>query len=77
MGPPSSGGTTVLEALNILAGLQRRGVGSTAAPSCYHYLEASRLAYADRNAYLGDPSFVDDPGRGPALRRLRRRRAPR
>jgi len=30
----------------------------------FHYLEASRLAYADRNKYLGDPSFVRNPVEG-------------
>ncbi|MEU4571723.1 gamma-glutamyltransferase family protein [Nonomuraea sp. NPDC023979] len=46
MAPPSSGGSTVGEALNILDALPRVGV--------HEYLEASRLAFADRNAYVGD-----------------------
>src|SRR4051794_12062689 len=65
MGPPSSGGTTVFEALNIMQDFSRRGVafkGTTG--TLYHYLEASRLAYADRNKYLGDPSFVRNPVEG-------------
>ncbi|MFG1616497.1 gamma-glutamyltransferase [Nonomuraea wenchangensis] len=46
MAPPSSGGSTVGEALNILQALPHVGV--------HEYLEASRLAFADRNAYVGD-----------------------
>src|SRR3954469_19460595 len=65
MGPPSSGGTTVEEALNILQDFQRRGVAFNGRVDLlYHYLEASRLAYADRNAYIGDPSFVNNPVAG-------------
>lgn len=47
MAPPSSGGTTVGEALNILESLPSVGL--------HEYLEASALAFADRNAYIGDP----------------------
>ncbi|MEU6997168.1 gamma-glutamyltransferase family protein [Nonomuraea sp. NPDC046570] len=47
MAPPSSGGSTVGEALNILEALPKVGL--------HEYLEASRLAFADRNAYVGDP----------------------
>ena len=62
MGPPSSGATTIAETLNILQDFSRRGVafkGRTG--TVYNYLEASRLAYADRNRYIGDPSFVRNP----------------
>ena len=62
MAPPSSGGSTVGEALNILEGYKRLGRDRT--QSLHRYLEASRLAYADRNAYLADPAFVDVPLRG-------------
>jgi gamma-glutamyltranspeptidase/glutathione hydrolase len=59
MAPPSSGGTTVLEILNILEAF---GAPATAASEELHrYLEASRLAFADRLKYLGDPRFVDVP----------------
>jgi gamma-glutamyltranspeptidase/glutathione hydrolase len=62
MGPPSSGGSTVGEALNILEGY--RDFGQDRVKSLHRYLEASKLAYADRNAYLADPAFFDVPLRG-------------
>jgi gamma-glutamyltranspeptidase/glutathione hydrolase len=62
MGPPSSGGSTVLEALNILQDFSRRAKpAGSRTEALYRYLEASRLAYADRNKYLGDPAFVHNP----------------
>ena len=60
MAPPSSGGTTVGEALNILEQIP----GYQAAPEpdkLYAFLEASRLAFADRGGYLGDPAFTPVP----------------
>ena len=58
MGPPSSGGSTIGEALNILEGFP---ASSDAALTHHRYLEASKLAFADRGAYLGDPDFVKVP----------------
>jgi gamma-glutamyltranspeptidase/glutathione hydrolase len=62
MGPPSSGGTTVGEALNILEGFDLGD--EPRADALHHYLEASRYAYADRNRWVGDPAYVDVPTRG-------------
>ncbi|AWB93077.1 gamma-glutamyltransferase [Aeromicrobium chenweiae] len=62
MAPSSSGGTSVGEALNILEN-HRLGGGSRTARSLHLYLEASARAFADRNAYVGDPAFVDVPTR--------------
>jgi gamma-glutamyltranspeptidase / glutathione hydrolase len=59
MGPPSSGGSTVGEALNILAGFDLSGPDRVLA--LHRYLEASRLAFADRNRWVGDPDFVSVP----------------
>ncbi len=59
MGPPSSGGSTVGEALNILEGYRPLGTDRTQA--LHRFLEASRYAFADRNKYLGDPDFVNVP----------------
>jgi gamma-glutamyltranspeptidase/glutathione hydrolase len=61
MGPPSSGGSTVGEALNILEGFPRN---EPRVDKLHHYLEASKLAYADRNEFVADPDFEDVPLRG-------------
>jgi gamma-glutamyltranspeptidase/glutathione hydrolase len=59
MGPPSSGGSTVGEALNILEGYD---LARMTREQAFHYvLEASRYSFADRNAYLADPGYVDVP----------------
>jgi gamma-glutamyltranspeptidase/glutathione hydrolase len=60
MGPPSSGGSTVLEALNILEGFPAADETET----FHRYIEASRYAFADRNAYVADPAYFDVPLRG-------------
>jgi gamma-glutamyltranspeptidase/glutathione hydrolase len=59
MGPPSSGGSTVGEALDILEGFDMSTPDRALA--LHRYLEASKLAYADRNRFIGDPAFVDVP----------------
>ena len=60
MGPPSSGGSTVGEALNIFEGYQ--GLSAATRERALHLmLEASRYTFADRNAYLADPDFFDVP----------------
>ena len=59
MAPPSSGGSTVGEALNIL---ERSDLAALDRSEALHrYLEATALAFADRNRYVGDPAFVDVP----------------
>ncbi|GAA1275960.1 gamma-glutamyltransferase [Kitasatospora nipponensis] len=59
--PSSSGGTTVGEALNILSGSDLGALDST---QYYHrFLEASRIAFADRGRWVGDPRFEDVPTR--------------
>src|SRR3989442_1343641 len=60
MPPPSSGGVTMGEILNILEGYDTLPAFGTAA---YLHLvtEATRRAFIDRNHWLGDPDFVDMP----------------
>ncbi len=59
MAPSSSGGTTTGEALNILSNFELSKL--TRVQALHHYLEATRLAFADRNRYIGDPAFVQVP----------------
>jgi gamma-glutamyltranspeptidase / glutathione hydrolase len=62
MGPPSSGGSTVGEALNILEGYPLSTMTREAA--LHYFLEASRYSFADRGAYLADPAYFDVPLNG-------------
>lgn len=64
MGPPSSGGISVLM---ILKQLERFDMGALgrANPVAWHLIaESERLAYADRDMYIGDPDFVQVPVKG-------------
>jgi len=64
--PPSSGGATLCEMLNVLSGWpQFPGYAFHSVRSVHDMVEAMRFAYADRNTFLGDPDFVHNP-----LRRL-------
>jgi gamma-glutamyltranspeptidase/glutathione hydrolase len=59
MAPSSSGGSTVGEALNILDTFDL--AAQSRVQALHHYLEASRLAFADRNRYVGDPRYTAVP----------------
>lgn len=59
MAPSSSGGTTVGESLNILENFEPSA--DDPGQALHLYLEATAHAFADRNAYVGDPAFVDVP----------------
>src|SRR5436305_1990346 len=59
MAPSSSGGSTVGEALEILSNFDLGAESQVQA--LHHYLEATRLAFADRNRYVGDPAYVQVP----------------
>ncbi len=61
MAPSSSGGTTVGEALNILENYKLDPADT--ARALHLYFEASALAFADRGAYVGDPTYVDVPAK--------------
>ncbi|AMW13902.1 gamma-glutamyltransferase [Streptomyces qaidamensis] len=59
MAPSSSGGTTVGEALNIL---ERTDLSKASKARYLHrFIEASRIAFADRGRWVGDPAFEDVP----------------
>jgi len=59
--PPSSGGATICEILNILEGYDLAESGFHSARSVRLMVEAMRQGYRDRNTYLGDPAFVMNP----------------
>jgi gamma-glutamyltranspeptidase/glutathione hydrolase len=64
MGPPSSGGIAVLQILGMLQRFPSGALTPGTVSGAHLFAEASRLAYADRAQYLGDPAFVDVPVRG-------------
>ena len=59
--PPSSGGVVICEILNILDGYPMAKLGWGSAQAIHYEIEAMRHAYVDRNNFLGDPDFVDNP----------------
>mgnify|MGYP001178854301 CR=1 FL=1 len=60
MPPVSSGGTAVIQMLNILEGYDLAASGAGSAATTHLLIEAMRRVYADRARYLGDPSFNPD-----------------
>ena len=61
MGPPSSGGITVLQILGILNNFELSS-NNPNDPEVWHlFLEASKLAYTDRGYYIADDDFIDVP----------------
>jgi gamma-glutamyltranspeptidase/glutathione hydrolase len=59
--PPSSGGATLCEILNVLEGYDMAAMGFHSARALHVMIETMRNAYADRNNFLGDPEFVHNP----------------
>ena len=59
--PPSSGGTVLIESLNILEGYDLAKLGNGSAHSIHFITEAFRRAFFDRAEFLGDPDFAKIP----------------
>ena len=59
--PTSSGGTAIIEILNILEGFDVASLGFGTAEGAHLLAEAMKIAFADRFEYLGDPAFVEVP----------------
>ena len=64
MSPPSSGGTHIVQILNILEDYPIGEWGHNSANTIHHMAEAMKLAYAARSEYLGDTDFVAVPLEG-------------
>jgi len=61
MPPPSSGGIAVLQIIGLLERADIRGVPPLSVEAVHRFSEAGRLAYADRELFVGDPAFIDMP----------------
>lgn len=61
MPPPSSGGIAVLQILGLVERADVRGLAPLSADAVHRFSEAGRLAYADRELFVGDPAFIDIP----------------
>jgi gamma-glutamyltranspeptidase/glutathione hydrolase len=59
--PPPGGGTTLCQMLNILEGYPLKKLGLRSKESLHDLFSAMLFAYSDRNTYLGDPAFVENP----------------
>ncbi|HTN14960.1 MAG TPA: gamma-glutamyltransferase [Sphingomonadaceae bacterium] len=64
MGPPSSGATTVLAILKQLERFDLHALGKDSPVAWHLFAESQRLAFADRELYLGDDDFVPVPVKG-------------
>lgn len=61
MAPPSSGGVAVLQILALLEEKNMAQYQPNEEQALHYFTQASRLAFADRNVYMGDPAFADIP----------------
>ncbi len=59
--PPNGQGIAALQILNILEGYDIKGMGFGSADYVHHFVEAKKLAFADRSRFYADPSFTDLP----------------
>ncbi len=64
MGPPSSGGIAVLQMLGMLERFPQKDLQPNSLSEVHLFTQASRLAFADRGEYLGDPAVVNVPVNG-------------
>jgi gamma-glutamyltranspeptidase/glutathione hydrolase len=64
MGPPTSGGMTVIQILKLLEGKNLSQYGPLSPEAVHLFAQAGKLAYADRAKYMADADFVDVPVEG-------------
>jgi gamma-glutamyltranspeptidase/glutathione hydrolase len=61
MPPPSSGGTHIIEILNILEGYDLKAMGAQSSQAIHLTSSAMQIAFADRAEYMGDSDFKEVP----------------
>lgn len=59
MAPPSSGGSHIIQMLNILENFDLKGMGFQSADSTHVIAETMKMMFADRSVAMGDPDYVD------------------
>ena len=64
VGPTSSGGTHIVQMLNILEAFDVAALGFGTSEYVHLLAESLKIAFADRDEYLGDPDFVEAPVEG-------------
>ena len=64
MPPPSSGGTILIEMLNMMEPLDVAELGLLSSDQVHNVVAAMKRAFADRSEFMGDPDFVDVPVAG-------------
>ena len=62
--PPNSSGHVLLQELNLFENFDAQGLGYLTADAVHTMTECKKLAFADREAYMADPEFVDVPVEG-------------
>lgn len=62
--PPNSSGHVLLQELNLVEHFDLKSLGCNTAESIHRMVEAKKLAFMDREAFLADPDFVDVPTEG-------------
>ncbi len=62
--PPNSSGHVLLQELNLVEEFDLKSLGCNTAESIHLMVEAKKLAFIDREAYVADPDYVDVPVEG-------------
>lgn len=64
MAPTSAGGTHIIQMLNLLDGFDLKSMGALTPNSIHHIVEVMKIAFADREKFMGDPAFMTIPQDG-------------